>query len=78
MILHELLVRGFQVDVGVVENTEKDKNGKLIRKRLEVDFICSRDNQRYYISLLLPRMTEKKCIRNGFHWNILMISSKKS
>ena len=49
MILHELLVRGFQVDVGVVENTEKDKNGKLIRKRLEVDFICSRDNQRYYI-----------------------------
>lgn len=49
IIYNELLVRGFNVDVGVVEISERDENGKSRRKRLEVDFICNRGNQRYYI-----------------------------
>lgn len=49
IIYNELLIRGFNVDVGVVEHTERDVNGKLVRKRLEVDFVCNRINQRYYI-----------------------------
>lgn len=49
IIYNELLVRGFNVDVGVVEHSERDENGKSRRKRLEVDFICNRGNQRYYI-----------------------------
>lgn len=49
IIYNELLIRGFNVDVGVVEHSERDENGKVVRKRLEVDFICNRGNQRYYI-----------------------------
>ncbi len=49
IIYNELLVRGFNVDVGVVERSECDENGKMIRKKLEVDFVCNRGNQRYYI-----------------------------
>ncbi len=49
IIYNELLVRGFNVDVGVVERSERDENGKMIRKKLEVDFVCNRGNQRYYI-----------------------------
>ena len=49
IIYNELLIRGFNVDVGVVEHSERDENGKLVRKRLEVDFVCNRGNQRYYI-----------------------------
>lgn len=29
--------------------SERDENGKAVRKRLEVDFVCNRGNQRYYI-----------------------------
>lgn len=49
IIYNELLVRGYNVDVGVVEHSEKDENGKNVRKRLEVDFVCNRGNRRYYI-----------------------------
>ena len=49
IIYNELLVRGFNVDVGVVEISERDSNGKAVRKRLEVDFICNQGNKRYYI-----------------------------
>ncbi len=49
IIYNELLVRGFQVDVGIVEHSECDGKGKLVRKRLEVDFVCNRGSQRYYI-----------------------------
>ncbi len=49
IIYNELLVRGFNVDVGVVEVPEKDASGKSVRKRLEVDFVCNQGNKRYYI-----------------------------
>ena len=49
IIYNELLTRGFNVDVGVVEHSERDANGKSVRKRLEVDFVCNRGSQRYYI-----------------------------
>lgn len=49
IIYNELLVRGFNVDVGVVEHAEKNEDGKVVRKRLEVDFVCNRGNRRYYI-----------------------------
>ena len=49
IIYNELLVRGLNVDVGVVERSERDESGKTIRKKLEVDFVCNRGNQRYYI-----------------------------
>ena len=49
IIFNELLIRGFNVDVGVVEHSVRDENGSIVRKKLEVDFVCNRGNQRYYI-----------------------------
>lgn len=49
IIYNELLVRGFRVDVGVVTHAEKNAAGKVVHKRLEVDFVCNRGNRRYYI-----------------------------
>ena len=49
IVYNELLVRGFNVDVGVVEHEYRDQDEKKVRKQLEVDFICNKGNQRYYI-----------------------------
>lgn len=49
VIYNELRMRGYSVDVGVVPIAEKDKNGKVVRKALEVDFVCNLGSARYYI-----------------------------
>ena len=49
IIYNELLVRGYNVDVGVIEKFEKDSTGKTRRKQLEVDFVCNQASKRYYI-----------------------------
>ncbi len=49
IIYNELLARGYNVDVGIVERFEKDSKGKTIRKQLEVDFVCNQASKRYYI-----------------------------
>ena len=52
VLYNDLLRRGFNVDVGVVEqNTRED--GKNIRKLLEVDFVINRYDERYYIQSAL-------------------------
>jgi len=49
VIYNELCVRGFNVDVGVVEYNYKDEQGKSKRTKLEVDFVVNRGNRRCYI-----------------------------
>ena len=58
IIYNELLIRGFNVDVGVVEIREKD-----IRKQLEVDFVCNQSYKRYYIQVALNLDTREKTIQ---------------
>ncbi|MBQ7501814.1 ATP-binding protein [bacterium] len=45
IIYNELIYRGFNVDVGVVESRSEDGG----RKQLEVDFVANKGNRRYYI-----------------------------
>ena len=49
VIYNELRMRGYNVDVGIIPVSEKDKNGKIIKKQLEVDFVCNLGSARYYI-----------------------------
>ena len=49
VIYNELKIRGYNVDVGVVTVLEKNKDGKYIRKQVEVDFVCNQGSRRYYI-----------------------------
>lgn len=49
IIYNELLVRGFNVDVGLVEVSLKNSSGNYVRRNLEVDFVCNLGSKRYYI-----------------------------
>lgn len=48
MIYNELIYRGYNVDVGVVE-TRIVENGKKVYKQLEIDFVVNSGSKRYYI-----------------------------
>ena len=61
VLYNDLVRRGFDVDVGVVEQNTRDDLGKNIRKQLEVDFVVNRGDERYYIqSALSIAEPEKK------------------
>ncbi len=55
IIYNELLVRGFNVDVGVVPVSEDGT-----RKQLEVDFVCNLASKRYYIQSAYSLPDEEK------------------
>ena len=47
-IYNELIYRGYNVDVGIVE-TRAAQAGRTVRKQLEVDFVVNQGSKRYYI-----------------------------
>ncbi len=49
ILYNELRVRGYQVDVGVVENFSKGDDGKTKRSTLEIDFVCNRGFEKLYL-----------------------------
>lgn len=49
IIFNELVNRDLNVDVGLVNVVQNDKNGNPIRKQLEVDFVCKKGSKRYYV-----------------------------
>ena len=49
VIYNELLMRGYSVDVGIVEIRERDDSGKEVRKQIEGDFVVNQGSQRFYI-----------------------------
>ena len=61
VLYNDLIRRGMDVDVGVVEYNTKDSAGKKIRKQLEVDFVVNKGEKRFYIqSALSIAEPEKK------------------
>ena len=55
VIYNELRMRGFSVDVGVINTREEG-----IRKQLEVDFVCNLGSKRYYIQSAYSMPDEEK------------------
>lgn len=60
IVYNELLIRGYNVDVGVIDVYDKDKEGKRIRKQLEVDFVVNQSSQRYYIQVAYDMGSKEK------------------
>ena len=60
IIYNELRIRGYRVDVGVIEKFEKSADGKTVRKLLEVDFIASKGSEKYYIQSAFALDTPEK------------------
>ena len=53
VLYNDLIRRGYDVDVGVVEQNIRKDDGKNARKQLEVDFVVNRGDERYYIQSAL-------------------------
>ena len=60
VIYNELRMRGYSIDVGNLMIIEKGKNGKAVKKQLEVDFICIKGSRKYYIQSAYLLETEEK------------------
>ncbi|HAF86093.1 MAG TPA: AAA family ATPase [Sphaerochaeta sp.] len=60
IIYNELRVRGFSVDIGVVEKRTNNTSGKEVRKKLEVDFVANLGSRRYYVQSALVLGTREK------------------
>lgn len=72
IIYNELLLRGYNVDVGVVEIREMSQ-----RKQLEVDFVCNQGNKRYYVQVALNLDTQEKTQQESKSLNNIGDSFKK-
>lgn len=59
VIYNELKLRGYSVDVGMVETTSSE-SGNQMRKQLEVDFVVNIGNRRYYIQSAYTIPSEEK------------------
>ena len=82
VIYNELLIRGYNVDVGVVYIREGDA-----KKQIEVDFVCNQFNKKYYIQSALSLPTHEKTvqeerpllnIQDNFKKIIIVKDSKKA
>ena len=60
VIYNELRMRGYSVDVGNLKFAQQGKDGKLVKKQLEVDFICNNGSKKYYIQSAYMLGTEEK------------------
>lgn len=60
IVYNELLIRGYNVDVGIVEVYGKNEEGKTIRKQLEIDFVVNQGSKRYYIQVAYDMSSEEK------------------
>ena len=62
LIYNTLVERGTEVDVGIVEISEKQANGCSVRKQIEVDFVVNRGSERIYIqsAYALPTLDKRE------------------
>lgn len=62
VIYNELCMRGYNVDVGIVEYTQYLENNKKKQSQLEVDFVCNMGSKRIYIQSAydMPDMKKEK------------------
>lgn len=60
IIFNELKIRGFDVDIGVIEHNTKDATGKSRRNFLEIDFVANKGSNRFYIRSALYVDTQEK------------------
>ena len=70
IIYNELLRRGYNVDIGVVEVNKTNENGSRSKPQYEVDFVCNQGSKRIYIQSAyemkdnIKEMQERKSLIN--------------
>jgi len=77
IIFNELKIRGYNVDIGVVEHSEPDQSGTYRRKQLEVDFVANQGNRRYYIQSAFEMVSKAKSDQEKKSLSLIDDSFKK-
>lgn len=72
IIYNELLIRDYNVDVGVVDIREGN-----LHKKLEIDFVCNQGNKRYYVQVALNIDTREKNLQESKPLNNIGDNFKK-
>ena len=49
VLFNELVSRGYSVDVGVVDVLDRNRSGKVVRKRYEIDFVVNAGFNKVYV-----------------------------
>ena len=63
VIYNELRIKGFLVDVGMVEHRTSNKENQTIRNHYEVDFVANLGSKRYYIQSALTLPDKEKIMQ---------------
>lgn len=58
-------MRGYDVDVGLIEQAERNKKGEYSRNQLEIDFVCNQGSERCYIQVAYSLPTPEKKTSRG-------------
>ena len=77
IVYNELLIRGYNVDVGIVDVFAKNSEGKRVHKQSEVDFVVNQGSQRYYIQVAYDMTSEEKQTQEFYSLRNIPDSFKK-
>ena len=77
IVYNELLIRGYNVDTGIIDLYGKDQEGKRVRKQLEVDFVVNQGSQRYYVQVAYDMTSKEKQTQEFFSLRNIPDSFKK-
>lgn len=77
IIYNELVKRGYNVDVGVVQVNEKNENNTCSRVQYEIDFVANQGYRRYYIQSALSIPDREKMRQEGRPFLMIEDSFKK-
>lgn len=77
IVYNELLIRGYNVDTGIIDLSGKDQEGKRVRKQLEVDFVVNQGSQRYYVQVAYDMTSKEKQAQEFYSLRNIPDSFKK-
>lgn len=60
IVCNELRARKFAVDVGIVYENVKNKNGNYVQTQREIDFVATKGNKKYYVQSAFTMPDEEK------------------
>lgn len=77
ILYNELRIRGYRVDVGLVEQFGKNSERKTTKKQLEVDFVATKGSEKYYLQSAFTMATPEKQAQEERPLNAIGDSFKK-
>ena len=77
IVYNELLIRGYNVDTGIIDLYGKDQEGKRVRKQLEIDFVVNQGSQRYYVQVAYDMTSKEKQAQEFYSLRNIPDSFKK-